>query len=564
MLAGVGGIDAALFVIAADEGVMPQTREHLAILDILQIMGGVIALTKIDLVLDPDWVDLVEEDVRQAVAGTVLGTSPILRVSARSGTGLAELLTALSTCLAERPPRPDLGRPRLPIDRVFSIAGFGTVVTGTLSDGCLRVGEEVEILPGGLHGRVRGLQTHKRKEEIAVPGSRTAVNISGLTLEQVQRGDVLLHPGDYRPARRIDVSFQLLPEVSQPLYHNTEVKLFLGAAEVVARLRLIGTDKLRPGENGWLQLEMRQPVVSVRGDRYILRRPSPGETLGGGSVLDPHPKGRHKRFSDSVLERFKSLASGSPADILRQTLSAGGPASLREVIVRSSLEKEPAQAALEELLSTGEMIILDIKRENLLITDEVLVVGRSAWEKQVALALKEVNGYHKSFPLRRGMPKEELKSRLKASSRFFNSFLQKVIADGYLAETGTVVLLPGHQIQFTGQQEQSILALLNRFSASPNAPPSIKECQAEVGVDVYEAMVEQGILRPVSSEVVFRREDYERILQDLRKEFDKRGTLTAAQVRDHFNTSRRYVLALLEHLDETGVTIREGDTRRLK
>ena len=210
MLAGVGGIDATLFVIAADEGIMPQTREHLAILDILQVQGGVVALTKVDLIDDPDWLYLVEDDVHTALEGTILADAPVIRVSARTREGLPELLQALSTCLAERPARPDLGRPRLPVDRVFSMPGFGTVVTGTLLDGNLRLGDEVEILPSGLRGRVRGLQTHKHKEEQAVPGSRTAVNISGVNLEQVLRGDVIAHPGDYQPTRRMDMRFHLL------------------------------------------------------------------------------------------------------------------------------------------------------------------------------------------------------------------------------------------------------------------------------------------------------------------------------------------------------------------
>jgi selenocysteine-specific elongation factor len=564
MLAGVGGIDAALFVIAADEGVMPQTREHLAILDILQIKGGVIALTKIDLVPDKEWLDLIEEEVNQTVAGTVLDQAPIVRVSARQGAGLDELLSALSSCLSDQPPRPDLGRPRLPIDRVFSIAGFGTVVTGTLSDGSLYIGEEVEILPRGIRGRIRSLQTHKRKEEVAVPGSRTAVNLSGVNLEQVNRGDVICHPGDYRPTQRLDVRFRLLPDASRPLEHNTEVKLYLGAAEVVARVRLIGKNVLLPGEEGWLQLEVRQPVVAVRGDRYILRRPSPGETLGGGSVLDPHPKGRHKRFSTGVIERYESLAAGTPADILLQTLAASGAALLREVIVRSNLEKEAAEQALADLIESGEMVVLDSRGGELSSTSDALVIGRSAWERQSAQAVKEVEAYHRSYPLRRGMPREELKSRLKLPPRLFNAALEKLIAAGSLLESGPLVIRPSHTIRFTMQQEQAKDALLRRFAASPYTPPSIKECQAEVGVDVFDALVDLGVLRPVSGEVVFRQEDFERMLGELRMEFAARGKLTAAEVRDHFNTSRKYVLALLEHLDEIGVTVREGDVRRLK
>jgi selenocysteine-specific elongation factor len=285
--------------------------------------------------------------------GTVLAEAPLVRVSARTGAGLTDLQSALSACLAERPPRPDLNRPRLAVDRVFSLPGFGTIVTGTLLDGRCSLGNEIEVLPRGVRGRVRGLQTHKRKEETAVPGSRTAVNISGVDLDEIQRGDVVARPGDYRPTRRLDAQIRLLPEVSQPLTHNLQVKLFVGASEVVTRLRLLGVEELKPGESGWVQLEPVTPVVAVRGDRYILRRPSPGETLGGGVVVDPHPKGRHRRFSQPVLERLEALQHGSPEEVLLQAILGLAAAPAREAVERSNLAPETAQPALEALLRSG-------------------------------------------------------------------------------------------------------------------------------------------------------------------------------------------------------------------
>jgi selenocysteine-specific elongation factor len=564
MLAGVAGIDAALFVVAADEGVMPQTREHLAILDLLQIQGGVVALTKIDLVGDDEWLDLVEEDVRQVLAGTALASSKVVRVSARTGQGIQELLQALSECLSDRPARPDLGRPRLPVDRVFTISGFGTVVTGTLSDGCLHLGDEVEIVPHGVRGRVRGLQTHKRKEEVAVPGSRTAVNISGVAVEQVRRGDVVAHPGDYKPTRRLDVFFRHLPDASLPLSHNTEVKLFLGAAEIVARLRLLGVELLQPGEEGWLQLELRTPVAALRGDRYILRRPSPGETLGGGIIVDPHPKGRHKRFSEQVLSGLEALAKGRPDEVLAQALTTRGAALLREIVELSSLEAEVAAGALETLVDSDQVLLLEERPGRLTVDSDVLVTTPGYWSVVSERALREVKSYHRANPLRRGMPREELKSRIKTPARLFNALIRKLVAENTLEEAGPLVLIPGHQIRYSSQQERAIQPLLRQFAASPYAPPSVKEAQSAVGEQVYTALLETGTLVALSPEVVFRREDYDRMLVEVRGLFEIHGTLTAAQVRDHFNTSRRYVLAFLEHLDNVGVTVREGDVRRLK
>lgn len=571
MLAGVGGIDAALFVVAADEGVMPQTREHLAILDILQIQGGVVALTKIDLITDLDWLDLVESDLRQTLVGTVLENAPIVRVSARTGAGLPELKTALGAVLAERPPRPDLNRPRLPIDRAFTIAGFGSVVTGTLSDGSLRVGDEIEILPRGLRGRIRGLQTHKQKEQVAVPGSRTAVNISGLSLDQIMRGDVVAHGGDYLATQRLDVRFRLLPDVIQPLQHNTEVKLFIGAAEVVARLRLLGSEELRPGETGWLQLELSQPVVAVRGDHYILRRPSPGETLGGGAVVDPHPVWRHKRFSKETQERLEALSQGAPGDILLQALLALGAAPLKEVINRTNLEAEYASQALQELSELGQLLNLEADASQSIVTfaPDDLVTSKGLWEQISSRLLQEVESYHRAYPLRRGISREELKSRLKEftrlSPRLFNAVLRRLVASGDVQENGPVVLRAGFTIQFTPQQKSSLDKLLKRFSATPYAPPSLKECQEDLGSEeLAAAILELGILVAVAPDVAFRKEDYERMLADVRRLMQQQGLLSVAQVRDHFNTSRRYILALLEHLDAIGVTVRQGDVRRLK
>jgi selenocysteine-specific elongation factor len=547
MLSGVGGIDAALFVVATDEGVMPQTREHLAILDILQIQGGVVVLTKIDLVDDHGWIDLVEEDVRNVLSGTVLEAAPIVRVSARNGQGIAELIEKLDEVLAERPARQDVGRPRLPVDRVFSIAGFGTVVTGTLSEGHFRVGEEIEILPQGLKGRIRGLQTHKQKEDLALPGSRTAVNISGVALEQVKRGNVVAHINDYQPTRRMDVRFRLLSDVSKPLKHNVEVKLFVGAAEVLARVRTLGNEVINPGDEGWLQLETREPVVVVRGDHYILRRPSPGETLGGGIVVDPNPRRRHKRFAAGLINQLESLAEGTPADILLQALAAMVAAPLREVTIRSNLKENDAQQASEELMNRGEII-----------------TTKGYWEQLSLKTLEIIADYHQTYPLRKGMPKEELKSRLKLSPRLFSGLTKKLIQQKKLREAGPFILYPDHEIRFSPQQDKIVRSLLNQFAASPFSPPSIKDSKSQVGEDVYDAMVDQELLVPVSSEVVFRREDYNQMVAEVKDLLNKNGTLSAAQVRDHFQTSRRYVLAFLEHLDEIGVTIREGDVRRLK
>lgn len=560
MVAGATGIDVVLLVVAADEGVMPQTREHLAILDLLQIPAGLIALTKTDLAPDPDWLELLEADVRAAVRGTVLADAPILRVSAKTKTGLDALAASLQSLLSEKPSRPDLNRPRLPIDRVFSMPGFGAVVTGTLTDGALALGDEVEILPSEQKGRVRGLQTHKKKEDRAAPGSRTAVNISGIAAEKIQRGEVVVRPNQYQPTRRVDARLRLLKDASAPLKHGAEVKVFLGAAETIAAVRVLGADELAPASEGWAQLELRDPLVAVRGDRLILRRPSPTETIGGGVIADPHPKGRHKRFDEATLSSLESLARGSPADVLLEAALALSPASAKEVMARSGLESEAAVSAMNELLANGTLVNLDGGEWR---TDS-LVMPASRWDALQDKTLQIVGEYHKAFPLRKGIPREELKSKLKLAPRVFNAGLALIANRKVVDENGAFVALPAHAVRLDAAQQVKVKALMRRFEADPSAPPSVKESQAEVGEEVYNALIEMGELTAVSQEVVFRSKDYAAMTEKVKSFIAQNGQTTLAEVRDLLGTTRKYAQALLEHLDAVGVTVRDGDARRLK
>jgi len=568
MLSGIGGIDAALLIIAADEGVMPQTKEHLAILDLLQIPAGLIILTKTDLASDitPEessvWLDLVTTDIRTAVSDTVLRDAPILRVSAKTKTGLNELVSALSKLLEGKPARLDLNRPRLPIDRVFTMSGFGTVVTGTLSDGHLSVGDEVQILPSGFTGRIRGLQTHKKKEDIAIPGSRVAVNISGITTEQIQRGEVVTHPGQYESTRRLDARFRLLKNISSSVKHGDEIKFFIGASETIATLRLLGVEELQSGEEGWIQLELREPVVAMRGDRYILRRPSPGETIGGGMVVDPQPKGRHKRFDNIVLKSLESLLQGSPTDILLEAALGLGVTSIKEMINRSRLESQAAQPALEELLINGSLVQLEEGETT--ITSDVLVSPLPYWSTLRGKTLQWIETHHKEYPLRRGIPREELKSRLKLPPRVFNSVLKKLVVEQLIIDHSSFVAQVGHEIKFNGQEQVKVQVLMRAFEANRFSPPSVRECQEIAGDELVNALIELKQLITVSSDVIFRKEEYDLMELETRKAIIQNGQISLAETRDLFQTSRKYAQALLEHFDSVGITIRDGDFRRLR
>ena len=562
MLSGISGIDAALLVIAADEGVMPQTKEHLAILDVLQIPAGLIVMTKTDLASDSGWLDLLEADIRSAVSETVLKDAPIIRVSAKTKTGLNELISHLQTLLENKPARLDLNRPRLPIDRVFSMSGFGTVVTGTLSDGHLSIGDEVEILPSGQTGRVRGLQTHKKKEETAIPGSRTAVNISGVDTELIRRGEVVVHPNQYQATRRIDVRFRLLNDIEISIKHGDEVKFFVGASETMATLRLLGIEELKAGEEGWIQLELREPLVTVRGDRYILRRPSPSETLGGGVVIDHMPKGRHKRFDEGVLKTLDSLAQGSPADVLLEASLALNAAPLKEIVAKSRLDASTAEAGLRELTESGQLVLLDGSKAD--IKSDALAIALPHWNDLRGRVQTILDTFHKQYPLRRGIPREELKSRLKVTPRIFNALINKLIADHSVVDHALRVANAGHEILFNGADQAKVQELMRKFAKSPYATPSVKECQAEAGEEIVNALIEMGKLVAVSQEVIFRKEDYDAMVEKIKTAIEQKGQITLGEVRDMLDTTRKYIQALLEHLDSIGVTMRAGDARKLR
>jgi selenocysteine-specific elongation factor len=552
MLAGVGGIDLALFVIAADEGVMPQTREHLAILDLLQVERGVVALTKIDLVSDPDWLELVELEISDVLAGTVLAGAPIVPVSARTGQGLSALRETLLQALRECPPAVDLGRPRLPVDRVFTLPGFGTIVTGTLAGGRLRVGDDVELQPGGLKGRIRGLQTHKTKRDVALPGSRVAVNLTGIDHTEVARGQVVAAPGTLRSSQLIDVTYRHLPDSDSPLEHNEAVKLFVGSAEVSTHARVIGRDNIPPGENGWLQLALAAPVAVDRGDRFILRRPSPGSTLGGGRVLDPLPGRRHRRFREDVLGRFNALEKGSPEELLLETLNRLGPSPAVTLLEKAGLNSQEGRQALDGLVTGGQVLALG-----------KLVASPGALQALQERAVALVAAYHQDFPLRAGLDREELRSRLQVTGAVFAPLLAQLQDEGRLVEQGTLLRLPAHTITFSAEQQAGIDQLRNFLAAKGVNSPSVKECKALVGESVYFALVDLGELRPLSEEVVYAAAEYDRLLGIIRGHLQAHGTINAATVRDLLGTSRKYAIALLEHLDELRVTRRVGDERVL-
>lgn len=558
MLAGVGGIDIGVLVIAADDGVMPQTREHLAILDLLEIPKLVVALNKIDLV-DEEWLALVEEDIETLLLSTRYGGAPIVKVSAVSNEGIDELVKAIDATLQNLPERVDKYRPRLSVDRVFTLTGFGTVVTGTLIDGSFKIGDVVEVLPQKIQGRIRGLQSHKKKVEIALPGSRTAVNLSGVNVEQIKRGDVIALPGTYRSTRRLDAKLKVLDDLSITIKHNMPVKFFIGASEVIGRIRLLGTEQLLPGEEGWIQIETQRDIVAYKGDHFILRRPSPGATLGGGVILNPHPKGRYKRFEPSVIENLARWSSGSPDKVIRAVLEKHTMLSLDEIRDMTGLDESQCLAVLNSESSSADIKCLGSKKSD----GFDLYTVSEQWNSFVQLLKSVVRAYHQANPLLRGMNPEELRSKLKLSSDRFDIVIKELLKDGILVKQGKFVALSDHKILLTPEQKQILAKLIMEFEQHPYSPPTIKQCQDQVGEDLYQYLITEEKLIAVSNEIVFTKQAMEQAKRIVREKIKLNGSINVSGLRDALKTSRKYALPLLEYLDAIGFTKRRGDERVL-
>ncbi|MHB8620358.1 MAG: selenocysteine-specific translation elongation factor, partial [Chloroflexota bacterium] len=497
MLAGVGGIDLALLVVAADEGVMPQTREHLAILDLLRVRHGIAVVTKRDLV-EPDWLELVVQEVGEKLAGTSLAGAAVIPVSATTREGLPDLLAQMAALLDRAPERPDRGRPRLPVDRVFTLTGFGTVVTGTLIDGAFELGDEVEILPQRRHSRIRGLQTHRHKVERAEPGSRTAINLAGVALEDVHRGDVVARAGQIVPTRTVDVRLRLIPDALRGIRNNEQISLFTGASESLGWASLLEGKGLSPGDEGWVRLRLAEPLAVAKGDAFILRLPSPGATIGGGEIADVSPR-LHHRFRGQSLAWLTSLAEGSPDRILLGTLSAGQPVEARLALDRSGLAADQARASLSRLLESGGVVELDNH-----------LISRAGWEALGTRVQRDLGDHHRRFPLRPGMSKEELKSRLGLPARLFGAALQHWLKEGEVTDGGSTVARASFEVQIPEELRARLDRAMELMREKPYAPPA----ETELGLSAEEVglLTIQRKLTRVSDAVVFDRQAYDGML----------------------------------------------------
>ena len=561
MLAGVGGIDLALLVIAADEGVMPQTREHLAICQLLRIKTGLVALTKTDMA-EPDWIELVREDVARLLEGTFLHACPIVPVSSKTGEGLTELRAALVTLGREVPPKATDQTARLPIDRVFTVKGFGTVVTGTLTAGRIAVDERVEVYPRGLSSRVRGLQVHGHAVARAQAGQRTAVNLQGVDRAAIERGDVLAPPGALLPTLLLDATLELLEDAPRPLRTRDRVRFHVGTQEVMARVLLVGQMELPQGRTTYGRFRLERPIVALPGDRYVIRTYSPIVTIGGGTLLDVAPP-RFKRKAPALLAHLEVLEKGSPAQVLEEHLKQAGAAGLRlaDLPARTPFGPDRLRGLLEALQQSGAVVAVD--RE--------WYIQRDASDRLREETLALLETFHRENPLRGGISREELRSRAgNAQERIFSQLLSVLEAEGVVRSERDQVRLAAHAIRLSPEQQHVVDGIEAEFRRAGAAPPSPEEALGRFGIkgtekhELFHLLVADGRLVRVKESLYFHAEALHGIQDKLVAHLREKKEIGPADMKDLLGVSRKYAIPLMEYFDAQRVTVRQGERRVLR
>jgi selenocysteine-specific elongation factor len=566
MVAGATGIDLVALVIAADEGVMPQTQEHMEICQLLRVKKGLVVLTKIDLLDDPEWLELVQEDVKEFLRGSFLEGAPMIAVSAVTGDGIENLKTELARLVAEVEPKSTAGPFRLPVDRVFSMKGFGTVVTGTSISGHLRVGDTAIIYPSGLKTKVRGLQVHNQDVQEVLPGQRTAINLQSLERGLIQRGNVVATPGAMVASYMIDVHLDLLASAPRPLKHRSKVRFHTGTAEHIATVILLDRDEMKPGDSTFVQLRFDTPIAVLRGDRYVLRSYSPIRTIGGGTILHPLPRKHKGRAKVEMVTALPVLLAGEDADIILWHIEDAGVTGLseEELQVRASVSGKSFQKILQQFISQKKVILYDKENRRLL--------HPNACNELQQIIRDTLNEYHGRFVLKAGMSKEELAAQMphQVEAKLYNFILQQLTLQDAIAQEKEWVRLSTHKIDLAKDQQTLRQKIEKAYQDGGLQPPFFKDVATTLPgtpaqqQEVLQWMLAQSILVKVKEDLYF----HAAVITDLQTKLvaflKEHGEISTAQFKDLTQASRKYTIPLLEYFDTQRFTIRVGDTRRLR
>ena len=564
MVSGAAGIDLVMMIIAADEGIMPQTKEHLNICSLLGIRTGLVALTKIDMV-ENDWLELVKTEIQDFLKGTFLEGVPVIPVSALKQKGIDELTAALDTFVQNIPEKNDCGIFRLPVDRVFTMKGFGTVVTGTLISDSISVGEDVLILPEEINTRIRGIQVHNQPTQEATAGQRTAINLQGIEKESLQRGDVLARYGTIVPSIRLDVYIDYLKNNAKSLKNRTLTRLHTGTSEIIARVILIEKDELAPGEKGFAQLILEKKDVVVAGDRFVLRSYSPITTIGGGLIIDPLPP-KHKRLNKKVIEELATLLNGTLPKKIEVILERAGFAgtNLRHLVFRLGTNAKNIKEELQSILSQKSALITDKEETN--------IISASFYEKLAQSAAEIISQYQKKNPLREGISKEELKASLgrDISPKLFFMLLQNLTANKTIEVDKETVRLFGHKVTLADDLNSIRQAILKIYNEAGLTPPSFKDVinnfqdKKTEAQNIIKLLLKDGSLIKINEELIFTREALDNLRKNYKALLVKEGKATPVSFKELTGLSRKYIIPLMEYFDTDKLTMRVGDHRILR
>ena len=564
MVAGATGIDIVVMVIAADEGVMPQTREHLEICSLLDIKYGFVVLNKVDLV-DEEWLELVKEDTADFLKGTFLEGTPMVPVSAVTGQGIQEFIKTLEDLSSLIPERSISGLFRLPVDRVFSMKGFGTVITGTLISGHVSVGDAVQIYPSMVSSNVRGIQVHNKTVNTAEAGMRTAINFKGLEKTSINRGEMLGKPGEMKSSYMIDVSLQFLTINKKPMKNRTRVRFHAGTSEILGIIALLEKDEIAPGETSVVQIRLDSPVTVVKDDRFVIRSYSPIRTIGGGRVLNPIPK-KHKGFKPEVIKGLNGLMNNTPEEIVEYCVNQSSHKGVNyaDLRIMTNLADKQLQSIISGLLSKRILICTD--------KDNRLYIHNNTFEKIKNEILQVLENYHKINSLKTGMSKEELKTKfpLIMGSKLFNLIIIQMEKKDEIISEDDTVRLSGHSISLGADQAELKKKILEIYKKTGLKPPYFRDIPDQLKIDVQSAkdvlmlLIEENMIIKAKDDLYFDRDAVDMLKKRLIDFFDANMELTTPNFKDIAGVSRKYLIPLIEYFDSINLTIRIGDIRKLR
>lgn len=564
MVAGATGIDIVAMVIAADEGVMPQTREHMEICSLLGIKYGFVVLTKTDMV-DEEWLELMQDDVKEFLKGTFLENSPIIPVSSVTGSGIPEFIKTLDEISATIPVRPLTGLVRLPVDRVFSMKGFGTVITGTLISGSIHTGDIIMIYPSGITSKIRGIQVHNQMVSMAEAGMRTAVNFQGLEKTAVNRGDVLSTPEDLKPSYMLDVSVHLLDSNKKPVKNRTRIRFHAGTSEVLGILVLLDRDELAPGKTTVAQLRLDSPVSVVKDDSFVIRSYSPVHTIGGGHILNPIPQ-KHKGFKPELVRGLQAIDGSKPEEIIAYHVNESGytGVSFSDLKIMTNLSEKQLNNDMQGLMSKKTIICFDKENRFYIHNNNLGKLKKKSFDY--------LDNYHKSNPLKAGMPKEELKSKFPSvlNSKLFHLMLSQLINDKEIIQEEDSIHLSSHTVSLGADQSVIRKKILDAYAKSKLTPPYFKELSKTLDIDAKRAkdvlmlLVEEGLILKIKEDLYFYAEAVNDLKSRLVDHLKLNKEITTPQFKDIALVSRKFLIPLIEYFDSTNVTLRVGDSRKLR